>query len=83
MDGEVEKIRPGDSFDLYDFGNLISIIEGRFRANKKMVLMTALTLLFAFGVMAQIEPAVGIRENTPAVHALKKSHYHCCAGKEN
>ena len=33
--------------------------------------MTALTLLFALGVMAQIEPAVGVRENTPAVHALK------------
>src|SRR5208283_2610195 len=36
-----------------------------------MVLMTALTLLFAFGVLAQIEPAVGIREHIPAVHALK------------
>ena len=33
--------------------------------------MTALTLLFALGVLAQIEPAVGVRENTPAVHALK------------
>ena len=48
-----------------------------------MVLMTALTLLFAFGVMAQIEPAVGIRENTPAVNLVEDSYYHCCAGKEN
>ena len=40
--------------------------------HKKLFLFTALMAFCVSNGLAQIEPAAGIRENTPAVHALKK-----------
>jgi hypothetical protein len=50
---------------------------------KKLFLFTALMAFCVSHGLAQIEPAVGIRENTPAVHALKNLTIIVAPGEEN
>jgi imidazolonepropionase-like amidohydrolase len=75
-----------DSRNLEDFGDLEYRGSGNNSiggsVHKKIILLTAF-IMFSFAqTFAQIAPAVGIRKNTPAVHALKNLTIVVAPGKK-
>jgi len=50
--------------------------------HKRILVLTAFLVFYAGRMIAQIEPAVGIRKNTPTVHALKNLIIIAAPGKK-